>query len=61
MEDSYTVGQKLASKLNKEPPVHVMIFSEGININGNELTKGIINQFDDWNSLTGELAGDHLS
>jgi hypothetical protein len=58
MEDSYAVGQKLASKLDKEHLVHVMILSEGININGSELTKGINNQLGDRISVTGGLAGD---
>ena len=58
MEDSYTVGQKLASKLDKENLVHIMILSEGLNINGSELTKGINNQLNDCTSVTGGLAGD---
>jgi hypothetical protein len=58
MEDSYNVGQKLASKLDKEDLVHIMILSEGLNINGSELTKGINNQLNDRISVTGGLAGD---
>lgn len=58
MEESYTVGQKLASKLDKENLVHIMVLSEGLNINGSELTKGINNQLNDRISVTGGLAGD---
>jgi hypothetical protein len=61
MEDSYTVGQKLASKLDNEDLVHIMLLSEGLNINGSELTKGINNQLNDRISVTGGLAGDHRS
>jgi len=58
MEESYIVGQKLASKLDKENLVHIMLLSEGLNINGSELTKGINNQLNDQISVTGGLAGD---
>ncbi len=58
MEDSYTVGQKLASKLDKENLVHIMLLSEGLNINGSELTKGINNQLNNRISVTGGMAGD---
>jgi len=58
MEDSYTVGQKLASKLDKENLVHIMLLSDGLNVNGSELTKGINNQLNDRISVTGGLAGD---
>jgi hypothetical protein len=58
MEDSYHVGQKLAAELDKEGLVHVMVLSEGLNINGSELTKGINNQLNNRISVTGGLAGD---
>jgi hypothetical protein len=58
MEDSFSVGQKLAKKLDKEGLVHIMILSEGLNINGSELTKGINNQIGNRISITGGLAGD---
>jgi hypothetical protein len=58
MEDSYSVGGKLAAKLDKNNLVHIMILSEGLNINGSELTKGINNQLGNRISVTGGLAGD---
>jgi hypothetical protein len=58
MDDSFSVGEKLAAKLNKEHLVHMMVLSEGLNINGSELTKGINNQLDERISVTGGLAGD---
>ena len=58
MEESYTVGRKLAAKLNKEDLVHIMVLSEGLNINGSELTKGLNNELNDQISVTGGLAGD---
>lgn len=58
MEDSFTVGEKLAEKLDKEQLVHIMILSEGLNINGSELTKGLNYSLKDRISITGGLAGD---
>jgi hypothetical protein len=58
MEDSFIVGEKLAAKLDKDKLVHVMILSEGLNINGSELTKGLNNRFNNKISTTGGLAGD---
>jgi len=58
MEDSFTVGEKLAEKLNKEHLVHIMILSEGLNINGSDLTKGLNYSLKDRISITGGLAGD---
>jgi len=59
MEDSFLVGEKLAQKLNKDLLIHIMILSEGLNINGSELTKGLNNKLNDRISVTGGLAGDH--
>jgi len=58
MEDSFIVGEKLAEKLDKEQLVHIMILSEGLNINGSELTKGLNHSLKDRISITGGLAGD---
>lgn len=58
MENSFQVGEKLAANLEKEDLVHIMILSEGLNINGSELTKGINNQLGNRISATGGLSGD---
>jgi len=58
MEDSFTVGEKLAEKLDKEQLVHIMILSEVLDINGSELTKGLNYSLKDRISITGGLAGD---
>ncbi len=58
MEESFIVGEKLAEKLDKEQLVHIMILSEGLNINGSELTKGLNYSLKDRISITGGLAGD---
>ncbi len=58
MEDSFNVGEILAQRLYKENLVHMMVFSEGLNINGSELTKGLNSRLNDKISITGGLAGD---
>jgi hypothetical protein len=61
MEDSFAIGEKLAGKLDREKLVHVMILSEGLNINGSELTKGLNHQLHDRIPVTGGLAGDQAN
>jgi len=61
MEDSFMVGEKLAEKLDTEHLVHILILSEGLNINGSELTKGLNNRLNDRIPVTGGLAGDQAN
>ena len=58
MEDSFLVGEKLAENLDNEHLVHIVILSEGLNINGSELTKGLNKKLNDRIPVTGGLAGD---
>ena len=60
MEDSFLVGENLAEKLIKDHLVHIMILSDGLNINGSELTKGLNKKLNDRISVTGGLAGDQV-
>jgi hypothetical protein len=61
MEDSFNVGERLAEMLDKDHLVHVMVLSEGLNINGSELTKGLNNHLNDRIPVTGGLAGDQAN
>lgn len=58
MEHSYEVGIQLAKQLDNSDLKHIFILSEGLNINGSELTKAINNHYDGKISVTGGLAGD---
>jgi hypothetical protein len=58
MGESFAIGEKLAVKLDKAKLVHVMVLSEGLNINGSELTKGLNSRLNNRISVTGGLAGD---
>ena len=58
MEESFSIGEKLAEKLDKHQLIHIMVLSEGLNINGSELTKGLNSRMNNKVSVTGGLAGD---
>lgn len=58
MKQSYEVGQRLGESLEDENLKHVMIISEGLNINGTELTSSLNQVFENRVPITGGLAGD---
>ncbi len=58
IDNSYTAGVNVAKELLHEELQHVMIFSEGLNINGSELVKGINSTINNSITVTGGLAGD---
>lgn len=57
-DDSFEVGSKLIKKLEKQDLTHVFIMSEGLNINGSELVRGIREVMPENVVATGGLAGD---
>ena len=61
MADSFKIGERLVEQLNSENLSHVFILSEGLNINGSELTKGMNSKLDNKVSITGGLAGDQAN
>ncbi|MCY1633614.1 FIST signal transduction protein [Marinifilum sp. D737] len=56
--DNTLLGTKLLDKLDKNGLKHVMILSDGLNINGAELVDGIENTLPGNVTVTGGLAGD---
>ncbi len=58
-ENSYAAGKKLASKLEQNNLKHLLILSEGVNINGSKLLRGIKSCLSDDVAITGGLAGDY--
>lgn len=58
MSESYNAGVHITSDLPKEGLRHVLIFSDGLNINGAELVKGLKESLPKGVSITGGLAGD---
>ncbi len=57
-DESEEVGKKLAKGLPKEGLNHVMIFSDGLLVNGTPLVKGLLAELPKNVSVTGGLAGD---
>ncbi len=57
--DSFATGQSLAKKLGARPGLRgVLILSEGLNVNGSELVRGVNAVLDDSVVVAGGLSGD---
>jgi hypothetical protein len=57
-ESSFAVGQRLAAALPTEDLVHVLVLSDGLQVNGSDLVRGVTAQLPAGVTLTGGLAGD---
>lgn len=58
MEDSQKVGESLARSLPREGLVHVMVFSDGLHVNGTSLSRGLTSVLPKEVAVTGGLVGD---
>ncbi len=58
MEDSFQAGVRLADALIGDGLVHVFVLSDGLNVNGSALAKGLQSKLPTDVSVTGGLAGD---
>jgi len=56
LEDSYCIGTVLAARLGM--PKAVLVLSDGLNVNGSQLTQGLSSIFKDQVPVLGGLAGD---
>ncbi len=56
--DSYQAGIDLAQQLLGEDLVHVFVLSDGLNVNGTELVKGLAERLPAGVNITGGLSGD---
>lgn len=56
--DSFAAGQRLAQQLDAADLKGVLLFSEGLTVNGSELVRGVNSVLDDAVTVTGGLAGD---
>jgi len=56
--DSHAAGAALARTLNDARLVHVMVWSDGLQVNGTELARGLREQLPEAVAVTGGLAGD---
>ncbi len=57
-EESYEVGKRLAQELTAENLIHVLVFSDGLHINGTQLVKGLNDSLPAGIAVTGGLSGD---
>jgi hypothetical protein len=57
-KDSFDAGVKLADLLQGDGLCHIFLVSDGLNVNGSELVKGINSALTDQVTCTGGLAGD---
>ena len=56
--ESNAAGARLAQSLPREGLAHVLVFSEGLRVNGSELVKGLMDALPDGVTVTGGLSGD---
>ena len=56
--DSHLAGEILAKSLNREGLAHIFTLSDGLNVNGSELVKGLSLNLPEGIKVTGGLAGD---
>jgi len=57
-KDSYSCGKHISSRLNKEGLNHILIFSDGIKVNGDDLVRGVNEDLSKEIIVTGGLAAD---
>ena len=55
---SFDAGRSLAESLPHEDLVHVVVFSEGLNVNGSDLVQGLASALPPSVTVTGGLSGD---
>lgn len=58
VENSFAAGQRLAQSVDKNGLVHAFVLSDGLNINGSELVKGLTSHLPEGITVTGGLSGD---
>lgn len=56
--DSFEIGKKLVENIEKNDLKHLLVFSDGLYINGADLVQGINDKLPEGINVTGGLAGD---
>ena len=57
VSNSFEAGETLARSIEKEGLVHVLVLSDGLNVNGSELVNGLVKALPAGVTITGGLAG----
>lgn len=58
INSSWEAGRRLAEELNRAGLVHLIVLSDGLDVNGSELVRGLAEKLPRTVSITGGLAGD---
>jgi hypothetical protein len=58
VKSSYEVGEELARQLSDKSLRHVFVVSDGLNVNGSDLARGLASGVAEGVSITGGLSGD---
>ena len=58
VKNSFEAGIQLAKSLQQEGLVHVFVLSDGLNINGSDLVRGLTQELPGEVTITGGLSGD---
>ncbi|MEO1620593.1 MAG: FIST N-terminal domain-containing protein [Cyanobacteria bacterium J06632_3] len=56
--NSYEAGKQLAQQLERDSLTHVFVLSDGLQVNGSELVRGLSQHLPESISITGGLSGD---
>ena len=56
--DGFQAGEHLAQKLSPDGLSHVFVLSDGLNVNGSELVRGLVKHLPETVTITGGLSGD---
>lgn len=57
-QDSFVAGERLAQALARDGLVHVFVLSDGVQVNGSELVRGLASRLPPEVTVTGGLSGD---
>ncbi len=58
IEDSFAAGCSVAQQLVRDDLKHILVFSDGIKVNGSRLVEGMLSKVQSGIGITGGLAGD---
>ncbi len=58
VKNSFQAGQYLAQSLDPDGLAHVLVFSDGLAVNGSDLVRGVTRHLPEGVTVTGGLAGD---
>jgi len=57
-EESFAAGDRLGQRIDPEGLTHVFVLSDGLQVNGSELVRGLVQHLPSNVTITGGLAGD---